>query len=107
MRRVYSQIQITLRTFTLGLAAVWITGVFAISDRDYPVQLPGAVSENVLFVFPMEGKIIRNGGGECGGVGTERPYFCVNHLSTAERQMWIAAHEAERQESEEADAPGR
>ena len=42
-------------TFTLGLAAVWMANVFAIADRDYPVDLPKTRTGEVLFVFPGEG----------------------------------------------------
>ena len=55
-------------TFTLGLAAVWMANVFSIVQRDYPVAVPSVVSEDVLYVFPIEERRIPRGRGShfCG-----------------------------------------
>ena len=75
MRRVYSRVRIALMTFTLGLAAVWMVNVFSIADCDYPVEVPAAVSADVLYIFPVEEKYIGPTGGHGGGYRTET-YKC-------------------------------
>lgn len=80
-------------TFTLGLAIVWVANVFAIADRGVVVEIPIAVSDDVLFVFPIESENIFQW--PRGRPDTGFGYFCVNHLPPAERRKWIAEYEAQ------------
>ena len=75
MKRIYFRLRIALMTFTLGLGAVWMANVFAIADRDYPVEVPTALSADVLYIFPIEKKYIGSTGGHGGGYRTET-YKC-------------------------------
>jgi hypothetical protein len=45
------QIRVLLRTFAIGLSAVWLLNGLDIARRDMPVDLPSA-SEDVLYVYP-------------------------------------------------------
>jgi hypothetical protein len=92
MRRIYSHARIGLMTFTLGLAVVWVANLYAIADHGVFVEIPIAVSDDVLFVFPVEGKNI--GQWPSSRYDTGLGYFCVNHLPPAERRKWIAEYEA-------------
>ncbi|MGD9587644.1 MAG: hypothetical protein AB7Q37_10540 [Pyrinomonadaceae bacterium] len=65
MKRFYSQVRISLLTFTLGLAAVWMMNGLGAARSHVPVDLPAGTSEEVLFVFAIEGKNLPHGGGSC------------------------------------------
>jgi len=78
-------------TFTLGLAVVWMANVFAITDRVVFVEIPAAVSDDILFVFPVHSK--NTGRWSNSSHPTGPGYFCVNHLPPAERRKWIAEYE--------------
>ena len=70
-------------TFTLGLAAVWLMNAFEIGDRDVFIELPSSMSEDVLYVFPIEDNDIMGGGSGCGGTEppeSERPPRAKQHL---------------------------
>ena len=63
MKKLYSQFRISLLTFTLGLAAVWMMNGLEFAWSEVPVDLPTVRSEEVLFVFPIERKNMHVGGG--------------------------------------------
>jgi len=58
MKRIYSRFRIALMTFTLGLAAVYMSNGLAVAWNEVPVKLPTAVSSNVLAVFPDTSRLL-------------------------------------------------